>query len=124
MRLEFAGPLSAVKDWRFPFKLSKNGPENSKHIVYDGCAYSCITNSLFESELSYNSILYRYMIYNAPVVALGQSAMDVAATLVPTPRLRPRKHTEGTCTERQDRSNLDERQHIAHTRVEAGNTHK
>ena len=25
---------SPAKDWRFPFKLSKDGPEKSKHIVH------------------------------------------------------------------------------------------
>ena len=27
------GPLSPAKDWLFPFKISKDGPKNSKHIV-------------------------------------------------------------------------------------------
>jgi hypothetical protein len=37
MRLEFQD-RSSRKDWRFPVKLSKDGPENSKRIVGHGRA--------------------------------------------------------------------------------------
>jgi hypothetical protein len=41
VRLEFSGPLSR-KDWRFPFKRSKDGPEKSKRIVCDHGSYTML----------------------------------------------------------------------------------